>query len=70
MTLTLMIILNVVLDVALLGGLAYFMSHAGKLTPHQPSVSGEALPRQARMVRERTRTRGQRTSRRLHPALD
>jgi hypothetical protein len=40
MTLTLMIALNVVLDVALLFGLAFVMSRAAKLTPHQPAVSG------------------------------
>lgn len=40
MTFTLMITLNVVLDVALLCGLAFVMSRAAKLTPHRPGVSG------------------------------
>ncbi|MCW3019371.1 MAG: hypothetical protein JWN10_1679 [Solirubrobacterales bacterium] len=40
MTFTLMITLNVVLDVALLAVLAFVMARAAKLTPHQPGVSG------------------------------
>lgn len=40
MTSTLMIALNIVLDVALLCGLAFLMSRAAKLTPHQPGASG------------------------------
>lgn len=40
MTLTMMITLNVVLDVALLAGVAFVMSHAAKLTPHRPGVTG------------------------------
>jgi hypothetical protein len=39
MTLTLAIIINVVLDAALLGLLAFVMSRAGKLTPHRPSIA-------------------------------
>jgi hypothetical protein len=39
MPLTIAIILNVVLDIALLAGLAFHMSHAAKLTPHdQPGL--------------------------------
>jgi hypothetical protein len=70
MTLTLMIIANAVLDAAIVAALAYMMSHAARLTPHEPSVSSEVLPRQARMVRQRTRTHSERTSPRLRPALD
>lgn len=40
MTLTLMITLNVVLDVALLAGVAFVMSRAVKLDPHRPGVTG------------------------------
>jgi len=40
MTLTLAITLIVLLDLALLAGAAYVMSHAAKLTPHQPGVTG------------------------------
>lgn len=40
MTLTMMIALNVVLDVTLLAGVTFVMSHAAKLTPHKPGVTG------------------------------
>jgi hypothetical protein len=40
MTFTLMLTLNIVLDVALIAGLAFVMSRAAKLTPHKPGVSG------------------------------
>ncbi len=39
MTFTTMLILNVVLDVVILGGLAFVMSRAARLTPHRPSLS-------------------------------
>ena len=38
MTSTIGIILNVLLDIALVGLLAFAMSHAAKLTPHRPRV--------------------------------
>jgi hypothetical protein len=40
MTLTSIIIINVVLDVALLAGLAFAMTRPAKLTPHRPGVTG------------------------------
>jgi hypothetical protein len=40
MTLTSIIIINVVLDVALLAGLAFAMTRTAKLTPHRPGVTG------------------------------
>jgi hypothetical protein len=40
MTFTLMITLNIVLDVALVGGLAFAMSRASLLQPHKPGVTG------------------------------
>jgi hypothetical protein len=40
MTLTSIIILNVVLDVALLAGLAYALTRPAKLTPHRPGITG------------------------------
>jgi hypothetical protein len=40
MNLTTLIILNVVLDVALLAGLAYAMTRPAKLTPHRPGITG------------------------------
>lgn len=40
MTFTLLITLNIVLDVALIAGVAFVMSHTAKLTPHRPGVTG------------------------------
>jgi hypothetical protein len=37
MSLSLVIALNVILCAALLGGLAWFMSHPRKLVPHEPA---------------------------------
>ncbi|MEA2140004.1 MAG: hypothetical protein QOC91_103 [Solirubrobacteraceae bacterium] len=77
-TLTTIIIANVALDVVLLGLLAYVMSHAGKLEPHRPGVTGNAWQLQ-RPVRHHhaqahhtahERTREERTARRLAAALD
>jgi hypothetical protein len=72
MTFTLILIANIVLDVALLGGLAYVMSHAAKLTPHQPGVTGNTWQIR-RPVRHHVHaySRGERAPlRQLHPALD
>ncbi len=70
-TLTLIIIANVVLDVALLGLLAFVMSRAGKLTPHLPGITGNAwhLRRPLRHQAE-ARRREEHAPRRLSPALD
>jgi hypothetical protein len=38
MSLSLVVTINVLADIALLGGLAYVMSHARKLEPHVASV--------------------------------
>jgi hypothetical protein len=38
MSLSLVIALNLALDAALLGGLAWFMSHARRLQPHEPAA--------------------------------
>ncbi len=38
MSLSLVIALNAILAVALLGGLAWLMSHPRKLTPHEPAA--------------------------------
>ncbi len=71
-TLTLIIIANVALDVALLGLLAFVMSHAGKLTPHRPGITGNAwhLRRPLRHQHAEARPREERTARRLAAALD
>jgi len=42
MTFTLIVLTNVVLDIALLAGLAFAMTRPAKLTPHRPAVSGNA----------------------------
>jgi hypothetical protein len=63
MTFTTMLILNVVLDVAILGGLAFVMSRAAKLTPHRPSLST------ARAGRERVRRQHTRRDQRAPAAL-
>jgi hypothetical protein len=69
MTLTSMIILNVVLDVALLAGLAFAMSHPTKLTPHQPGVK-DRHRRLRRPLHEHSRAHRERVSPRLSRALD
>jgi hypothetical protein len=45
MTLTTIIVLNVVLDLALLALLAFVMTRPAKLTPHRPGVSGSVWRR-------------------------
>jgi hypothetical protein len=40
MTLSLAIALNLLLDTAMIGGLAYVMSRAGRLAPHSSTTSG------------------------------
>jgi hypothetical protein len=72
MTFTQIIALNIVLDVALLFGLAFVMSRAAKLTPHQPGVSGNRW-RIRRPLRHHlyAYSRGEREPvRRLHEAVD
>jgi hypothetical protein len=72
MTITLAIALIVALDVALLAGLAYVMSHARKLTPHEPGVTGNAwrLPRRRHRRNASARAHEERVSARLQTALD
>ncbi|MGO9487649.1 MAG: hypothetical protein ACLQBB_01320 [Solirubrobacteraceae bacterium] len=53
MSLTLAIALNLIAAVALLGGLAWMMVHARKLTPHEPAARHlrvVSLPDSARVV--------------------
>jgi hypothetical protein len=68
MTFTLALILNVVLDVAILGTLAFVMSCPAKLTPHADG-SPARIPRQ-QVARERSRAAEERTSSPLRPVLD
>jgi hypothetical protein len=70
MTLTSIIILNVLLDVALLAGLAFAITRAAKLTPHRPGVTGNAW-RLHRLHRNVTRSaRDERAAARLSHAYD
>jgi hypothetical protein len=69
MTLSLAIIINVALDCAILGFLAFFMSRAGKLTPHRGVAPAPVRPA-AQAAHQRTVRRGERVAPRLHPALD
>jgi hypothetical protein len=54
MSLSLLITINVLFDIALLGGLAYVMSHASRLTPHVGSVQPALVsPAEHRLARQR-----------------
>jgi hypothetical protein len=66
MTLTQILILNVVLDAMILGALAFVMSRAAKLSPHPIAVAQVARPQAAWAERERPR----RALSRLSPLLD
>jgi hypothetical protein len=66
MTFTLILILNIVLDVAIIGAVAFVMSRAAKLTPHHIGVAQAARPRAAWAGRQRPR----RTLSRLRPLPD
>jgi hypothetical protein len=68
MTMTLVVILNVVFDAAILGALAFVMSRPAKLTPH--AEAGPARSPRERVARDRARAREQRSGARLRPALD
>jgi hypothetical protein len=71
MSLTVILILNVVLVVALLALLVLAMAHPRKLTPHKPGVTGNFwrvhLPLRHHAPRE---AREEHAARRLSPALD
>jgi hypothetical protein len=69
---TLMITFNVVLDIALLGGLAFVMSRASLLKEHKPGVTGNRW-RIRRPVHHQVHAyaRGERApARQLHPAIE
>jgi hypothetical protein len=66
MTLTQILILNVVLDATILGALTFVMSRAAKLSPHRIAVPQVARPKAAWAERERPR----RTLSGLRPLLD
>ena len=69
MTLTLAIIINVVLDVALLSLLAFAMSRATKLTPHRVVTPlTDATP--VRAARQPAVASEHRATARLEPAFD
>jgi hypothetical protein len=53
MTFTLILILNMVLDVVILTALAFVMSRAGRLSPHRIAVAQVARPKERWAERER-----------------
>lgn len=71
MSLTVILILNVVLVVALLALLVLAMAHPRKLTPHKPGVTGNfwRIHRPLRHHAHRE-AREEQPARRLSPALD
>lgn len=71
MSLTVILILNVILVVALLSLLALAMAHPRKLTPHKPGITGNfwRIHRPLRHHAPRE-ARGEHPARRLSPALD
>lgn len=72
MTLTTLIIVNVALDLALIAGVAFLMSRAGKLTPHLPGITGNAwrLRRSLHRAHEEHAHEERARAQRLRPALD
>ena len=68
MTFTLMLILNIVLDVGIVAALAFVMSHPRKLTPH--AQLHDAPVTAERPATERVRPREDRGRSRLRPVLD
>ena len=67
MTSTLIITLNLVLDVAILGLSAFVMSHPRKLTPHGEAAATERAPV---ALPARERDRGRRSAAALLAQLD
>jgi hypothetical protein len=70
MTLTAILIVNILLDAALIGGVAYLMSHTAKLTPHRPGVTGNAWKLRRPLRHSTHSARTERAPARLSPALD
>ncbi|HXP36541.1 MAG TPA: hypothetical protein VN817_02140 [Solirubrobacteraceae bacterium] len=76
MSLTVILILNVVLVVALLALLALALAHPRKLTPHKPGITGNAwrihrpLRHHAASHHAPREAREEHAARRLSPALD
>jgi hypothetical protein len=76
MSLTVILILNVALVVALLALLALALAHPRKLTPHRPGVTGNfwrihrPLRHYAHSHHAPRETREEHPARRLSPALD
>lgn len=73
-TFTIILLTNILLDVALLGGLAFVMTRPAKLTPHRPGITGNVWhlrnPLRHQAQPSRSKTRDKRGSRRLSAALD
>lgn len=69
MTSTIGITINVVLDVFILGLLAFVMSRASKLTPHRAAAPRPRVAPVAQAPRVRVRRRHEPSSSKLHPVL-
>jgi hypothetical protein len=73
-TFTIILLANILLDVALLGGLAFLMTRPAKLTPHRPGITGNVWhlrnPLRHQAQHAHAKTREERGARRLAPALD
>jgi hypothetical protein len=73
-TFTIILLANILLDVLLLGGLAFAMTRAGKLTPHRPGVTGNVWHVRSQLRRQPqhapAKARDEHGARRLTPALD
>jgi hypothetical protein len=68
MTTTLAIVLNVILDTAILGGVAYAMTHPRRLVPHRPATIASRA--QLAPAHSSGRFRREAEARELEPALD
>jgi hypothetical protein len=69
MTFTLMLILNIVLDIGILAALAFVMSRPARLRAHGEQPAAQAVTRR-RVADEPARARGERAGSPLRPLLD
>jgi hypothetical protein len=70
MTLTLAIIINALLDIVILGALAFTTSRAAKLSPHRASASSVSVAPAVQVARQPLHPNGELVTSRLQPALD
>ena len=69
MTFTLMLVLNIVLDLGIVAALAFVMSRPAKLRPHGVEPAGQAARRRP-VTGEPAQVRGERVRSALRPLLD